>query len=299
MTQQPYYPQQPVPAPQPPQPYAQPAYPQPVPQQPAPQAYPQPYPQQWAQPAAPPVQLADGSIDAFYSQPNVGGGPGISWKGKPDGYTVQGVVARDVGDGDVQQEVGAPGSADAGRPLTFRDGRPKFVMAVPLHVPASPEFPEGEARLYVRGQLKDELTRAMAEAQVPEAAPKAGAVITVTLVQRKPGRGTIPQNIFAVTYTPAGQAPPPIQAAAQPTYAQPAQPQYQQPVYQQPAPAAPPAAPQATQAPVAASPASEAPAQPAVPQQAPVAQAPAAPAPPPGLTPEQQQLLAQMQQNQA
>jgi hypothetical protein len=195
-------PQQPY-APQPQQQYApvQPGYQQQVPQQ-----YGQ-FPPQAPQPPA--VPLADGSLDAFYNQPNTGGGPGVSWKGKPDGYTIQGVVPRDVTNADVTQEVGAPNTQQAGQPQFYRDGRPKFVMAVPLQVPASPEYPEGEARLFVRGQLRDELSRAMTEAGVT-GAPTAGSVITVTLVQRKQGRGAIPQNIFHVTYTPAGGQPPAI-----------------------------------------------------------------------------------------
>lgn len=224
MPYQPQFPQQPVQQPyaQPQQgygqpvqqPYAQPQFPQ------APQGYaPQGYPPQPAPPPAP--ALADGSLDQFYSQPNLGGGPGVSWKGKPDGYTVQGLVARDVTDSDVQQEVGAPNTREAGIPQTYRDGRPKFVMAVPLQVQPSQDFPEGEARLYVRGQLRDELKRAMAEAQV-DGSPKAGAVITVTLVQRKQGKGTIPQNVFAITYTPPGGQPPAVnqQPVQQPQYAQ-------------------------------------------------------------------------------
>lgn len=322
MTQQqmPYYPngpQQPYPGqpavqqPYPPQPQVQQPYP--------PQQYQQPYTAQYGQPAQPQQPLADGSIDAFYSQPNLGGGPGISWKGKPDGFTVQGVVPRDVGDGDVSQEVGAPGTAQAGVPQTFRDGRPKFVMAVPLQLPPSAEYPDGEARLYVRGQLKEELVRAMAEAQVPERTPKAGATITVTLVQRKQGRGTIPQNIFAVVYTPAGQQAPAVQQPVQqqqyqqpypqqayaPPVQQPYPPQQVQQPYPQQAqqPVAQAAPPQVQQAPTAgaSSPVPEV-AQQAQQQaaQAPVQQVPppAAPQPPQGLTPEQQQLLAQMQQAQ-
>lgn len=288
MTQQPYYqpqyPQQP-PAQQGPPEWAQPQQPWTPPGQPMQQAYQQPY-----APAAPPAQpLANGGIDEFYSQPNLGGGPGVSWKGKPDGYTVQGIVPRDTGDGDVSQEVGAPGSPDAGRPLTYRDGRPKFVLAVPLQVAPSQEFPDGEARLYVRGQLRDELARAMAEVGC-SGAPTAGAVITVTLVQRKQGRGTIPQNVFAVQYTPPGGAAPQIQQPVQqPQYAQP------QPV-QQYAPQAQPVqqfqppqqAPQPVQGQQYAQPQYQAPA----PQQAAPMQA--QPQPPAGLTPEQELLLSQL-----
>lgn len=308
MTQQPqYYPPQQAPQPgygqpqqaypaqqMPPQAYApgqQPGYPQ--------QQYAQPYAQPQQQ--APTAPLADGSLDAFYNQPNTGGGPGVSWKGKPDGYTVQGVVPRDVTNADVTQEVGAPNTQQAGQPQFYRDGRPKFVMAVPLQVPVSPEYPEGEARLFVRGQLRDELSRAMSEAGV-QGAPTAGAVITVTLVERKQGRGAIPQNIFHVTYTPAGGQPPAInqpaqqqpaqapmqQAPIQQQYAQPVQQAAQQPVQQyvqQPPVAQAPAVQQAVQQVAQAQ-------QPVLQQQPPLQQVP-------GMSPQQAELLAKLTGGQA
>lgn len=296
MTQQPYYPpqypQQP-PVQQGPPEWAQPQQPWTPPGQPMQQ----PYPQAYAQPAPPVQPLANGGLDEFYSQPNMGGGPGVSWKGKPDGYTVQGVVPRDVGDGDVSQEVGAPNTAEAGRPQFYRDGRPKFVMAVPLQVAQSPEFPEGEAKLYVRGQLRDELARAMAEAGA-SGAPKGGSVLTVTLVQRKQGRGAIPQNVFSVRYTPPGGTAPQVQQpqfqpqqAQQPYTGAPSPAPVQQPQYQQqaPVPQQPQAQPQWQVPPV---PQQAAPAQQAAPPQAQPQQT--APQPPAGLTPEQEQLLASL-----
>jgi hypothetical protein len=310
-------PAQPGYAPQ--QPYGQPVYQQPAPEQyppaypPAPYAQPGFPPQGYGQPPVAPQQppLANGSIDDFYSQPTGGGGPGVSWKGKPDGYTVQGVVPRDVTNADVSQEVGAPNTQDAGKPLTYRDGRPRFVMAVPLQLPPSHEYPEGEARLFIRGQLREELSRAMGEAG-EQGAPKAGAVITVTLVQRKQGRGTIPQNVFAVVYTPAGGQPPAVnqQAPAQPQYGQPVQPmgqpgyapvqqpqQWAQPVAQQPAPVQQPQyqAPAQGGAPQWAPPAPQQVAQPAQggqPQFQPQAPGQGQPVPPQGLDAGQQQLLA-------
>lgn len=258
MTQQPYYPPQQAPAQfQQPAPQQYPAYP---PQAPAPgyppQAYGQPAPQYGypAQPPAPPVQpLAQGSLDEFYSQPNAGGGPAVSWKGKPDGYWLDVVVARDVNDGDVMQET----DPQTKTPKFFKDGRPKFVMQVPLKLlVADPSFPEHEARLFLRGQLRDEWVRAMSEAGAQTNVPQGGARARVTLLYRKPGQA-IAQNIFGVQYWQPGtwendfQAQPPqqqiqqVQAAPQQQYLQPpanqpqqyAQPpaqQYQQPVQQQP-----------------------------------------------------------------
>ena len=162
MTQPPYYPQQPYGQP----PMQQPQYPQY--QQPMQQpAYPQ-YPQQvggWPQmpqgQQVPQVPLAEGTLDDFFDQPSAGGGPAVSWKDKANGYTVAGIVARAIGKGDVQQQT----DPQTKQPKFFRDGRPQFVMKVPLRVQPSQEFPEGEAQLYVRGQLRDELVRAMTEAR--------------------------------------------------------------------------------------------------------------------------------------
>lgn len=276
MTQQPYPYQPPAQPGYPaPQQYAPPAAPAPVYAPPAPQQYAPPaqpgYPQGYA-PQAPqqhqgPVG-ATGSIDEFYAQPSTGGGKGISWKGKPDGTSYIGVVARDVSSADIQQD-----SDPMTKQLKFyRDGRPQFAMAVPL-VLNHPDFPEGEARLFVRGQLRDELTRAMAAVGVT-GAPKGGDTLQVTLTHRKQGSGAVPQNIFAVVYTPAGGAP-----ATQPAAQAPAQ-----PVAQPGAPAQQYAAP--------AAPAPQAPAAAVAPQGAPAPQAQlAAPA---GLAPEQVALLAQM-----
>lgn len=242
MTQQPYYPPQPPPAQYQQQPQypgyppaavnQQPQYPAPAPgyaQPPAAYGYP-------AQPPAPPAQpLAQGSLDEFYSQPNTGGGPAVSWKGKPDGYFIDVLIARDVNDGDVTQET----DPQSKQPKWHKDGRPRFVMQVPLKLLVPDQaFPEGEARLFLRGQLRDEWVRAMSEAGAQTNVPQGGARARVTLVYRKPGN-SIAQNIFAVQYWQPGtweqefQAQPP-----QPFFQQPQQaaPQYAQPPVNQYAP---------------------------------------------------------------
>jgi hypothetical protein len=247
------------------------------PQAPAPQQYPaQGFPQQGAaQTPGPP--LAQGSIDDFYGQPSTGSGPSISWKDKPVGTAYAGIVARDVTSADIQQQTDFTTKA----PQFYRDGRPKFVMKVPLKVQPSPEFPEGEATLFVRGQMRDELVRAMSEAGV-DGAPRAGAGILVTLSgKRNSGQGLNPANQFTIQYTaPAGG-----QAPAAPPSA-PEQ-QYTQPVPEQ-APQPAPPAPQVQQQQSAQ--------HPQVPAQAPQAtQAPqSAPVPPSDLSAEQQALLAKL-----
>ena len=198
--QQGYYPQQPAP-----QGYAPNPYGQQVPQGYAPQQYPG---QQMMQPQ-PPQQDLSGDLDSFYAQRNTGGGKGVSWKGVPDGYNISGVVSRQITNGDVFKETYPPNSPQAGQIRTNRDGSPKYAMQVPLKLMnldpfQQRDYPEGEARLFLRGGLRDEVTRAMAEAGAPAGPPEAGAFIRVTLTHRKPGNN-IATNMFAVLYRSPGQ----------------------------------------------------------------------------------------------
>jgi len=264
MTQQPVYQQPPVQyAPQaPPVQYA------PQPYAPQPQAYAQPVYQQ-APPAPagpPPVQ---GTLDDYYSQPTGGGGPGISWKGKPEGTSYIGTVTKDVTNGDIIQD----SDFTTKQPKFYKDGRPVFVMRVGLVNAPTQEFPDGEFSFWVRGQARDELSRAMAEAGV-EGAPKAGDVIQVTLVQRKPNRTGNPTNIVQISYTPNPNAAAPVAVQAPVAAAI--------PVAQVPVAVAPVTVQQPVQVPVA--------------QAAPVAQAPAQQVLQgvPGMTQEQLAKLAEM-----
>jgi hypothetical protein len=302
-----YPPQQPYPAQAPPQQYAPPA-------QAAPVAYQQPGypPMPYGQPPAPPAQpLAEGSLDAFYSQPSASSGPSLSWTDKqgqprPVGPTFVVRVARDVTSADVQQQTDMRTKA----PLFYADGRPKFAMKVPVQL-QHPEFPDGEASWYVKGQARDELVRAMSEAGV-EGSPKAGAIMQITLVNRRAtAPGMNPANVVQIRYTPpqgdqGTAAPSPVaepqaQQAPVQQYAPPADPQAQQ--WQQHVAAQTPLPPQVPQAPelaqqqyAAYAPQGQAQAQ--VPQQypgTPQAQAPApAGQPGQGMDPGQAALLEQI-----
>lgn len=241
---QPAYPQQPAYAPPAPQNYQQPA-----PQYP-PQGYPQPYGQpQYAPPAAPAAPLPTGTLDGYWQQPSSSGGP--SWKFQDAnrqpiiGKNCAGLVARPVTDADVRAQTN-----DAGQVQTYKDGRPRFVMVVPMQVQPDQEFPEGQAGWWVKGQARDELSRAMGEAGAPQGAPEAGAFIRVTLVGTRPIPGRMPAYQYRVEYQrPQGagqpsapaqqpvQAPQPVQQA-QPQQMAPQAAPMQQP-YQQPVPPAP------------------------------------------------------------
>lgn len=298
MTQQPYpqqYPGQPVQQPYAPQPQVtyppQQAYP---PVQPGYGAMP---PQGYGQPA-PQVPLANGTIDDFFNQPGAGTGPSLSWKDKPVGTSYAGIVARDVVQGDIQQETDPQTNA----PKFFKDGRPKFVMKVPLKVQPSPDFPEGEATFYVRGQGRDELVRAMAEAGSTSNVPRGGDAMQVTLVQRRPSQMGNPANIVQIRYTTGqggGQAQPvpqpvpqgaPPAATGAPSPAPEAVQQYAPQPVPQPVQQYQPAPEQQYQPPQQAAPVQQLQQVPQ-PQQAAQQVAQQAPA---GLDPEQQALLAQL-----
>lgn len=263
--------------------YAPPGYPQP--QQQFPQVPQQGYPQQgppqgYGQQQPPQPELAQGSLSDFYSQPSAGGGAGLKFD--QPGTAYRGRVSRPIQDSDVQQAT----ELGTNRPAFFKDGRPKFVMKVPLEQVESnlPQLTpqDGLGQLYVKGQLRDELARAMAEAGTSAQVPEHGAVIEVTFTStRSSGAGMNPAKVYSVRYTlPDGQQPAPQGQGQQPSVPQQASQQPQAPAFQpeqhgqqgQFTPA-PPAAPQ-QQAPGAPSPA---PGQPAAPQGFPSQGAPAAP----------------------
>lgn len=204
-----YPPQQPQYPPAPPQPYP--------PQQPmqyppaAPPQFQQPpqgygYPQ--AAPVATPPPVA-GTLDQFYSQPSTGGGAALSFEQVGQSYV--GIVTRAIGDGDIQQQT----NTSNGQPASFRDGRPKFVMKVPLQMHPTAAYPDGLAQWWVKGVARDELARAMAEAGAPEGPPEAGAIIQITFTGTRPsGPGMNPTKLVAVTYQrPRDIPPPPAQQA--------------------------------------------------------------------------------------
>lgn len=291
---QPQYQQPPMPQypPQPQQGYPAPAYPQqptyapPAPQYPPQQSYPQAYAQPQYAPPAPPAQpLPTGTLDGYWQQPSSSGGPSFKFMDanrQPQiGKSYAGFVARPVTDADVR-----PQTDQAGNVQTYRDGRPKFVMVVPMQVQPSQEFPEGQAGWWVKGQARDELARAMAEAGAPAGAPEAGAFIQVTLVGIRQIPNRNPAYQYRVDYQrPQGAGQTPQQAPAQ-------QPVQAPPPVQQTAPVMSAAGP----LPITVH-------QQPVPQPAPIQQPAASPTPvaaaapanaPAGFTPEQQALFAKL-----
>lgn len=162
---------------------------------------------------APAAPLAQGTLDDFYGQPTVGGG--AAWKfpngsiGTPAAINV-GIVSRAIVQGDVEQATDIHNN-----PQTFKDGRPKFQLKVPV---TNQDGTEGT--WYVKGADRDELTRAMGEAGAPAGPPEKGAAIRVTYVRDKAnGPGMSPTKVKTVEYMrPTGSAPvAPVQTTPQPT----------------------------------------------------------------------------------
>ena len=190
---QPQYPQYPVP------PAGYPQYPQ---QQPAPYAPPQQgYPGAYYPPQPPPPAPVQGTLQDFFDAPSAGSKAWI-FKDRPIGTSYAGIVARPIGKSDIRQQTDS-----SGRPATYRDGRPKFVMVVPMLVQPTAEFPEGQSSWWVKGQARDELVRAMAEVGAPAGPPEAGAAIKVTLVGMRPIPGMNPAFQYRITYQRPTGAP--------------------------------------------------------------------------------------------
>jgi hypothetical protein len=298
---------QPQPVPQPPESYAPPpAYtpaPQYSPPPPAPQGYTPPapaygpppqygpppgYPPPYAQ-QPPPPPTVPGTLDQFYAQPSTGGGKALAFDTPGTSYRF--VVSRPIGNGDIAQMT----DPVSGRPSTFKDGSPKFVMKVPCLMTPTPAYPDGIAQWWVKGVSRDELVRAMAEVGAPEGPPEAGSIITVTMTGTRPaGAGMSPTKLFQVVYErPQGAEPTP---AAVPRVNGGEPPAYTPPDAQPPVPPATPSAYQPAPPPIYATNGNGATA-----AQAPATPAASAPPPPPPpvappveLSPAQQQLLASL-----
>lgn len=188
---QPAYPQYGAPA--------QPGYPQyGPPQQPLPVApgYP---PQQYGQippPATPAIPLAQGSLDDFYGQPTVGGGQGLKFAILGTEYYVE--QTRPITGADIQQQTDT-----RGLPQTFRDGRPKFQMLVPVTVLNSnvPDAIGATATFYVKGATREKLAAAMAAAGALAGASEAGCRMRLRYAADVPtGAGFNPRKDIDITY---------------------------------------------------------------------------------------------------
>lgn len=186
----------------------QPGFPQQggYPQQGPPQGYPQ-QPQTYnngyggqAQAMPPAPTLVAGSVDDFFNQPSVGGGPALfgSVNGQPApiGTEYFAIVARDVSDADIQQQTDYN---DKSRGAFYKNGQPKFVMKVPLLTVISAAFPEGLAQWYVQGAVRDELVRALGAVGAPAGPPKGGWGIHVKKIGERPIRGLRPASVYQVT----------------------------------------------------------------------------------------------------
>jgi hypothetical protein len=131
------------------------------------------------------------------------------FNGKQQGYQLDMVVTRDLMHSDTHQLTDINGV-----PQSYKDGRPKFVLIIPVTVTNSSDgthgsfFSEGNATIWVKGALKDEFARAMAAAGIREL--KGGTRIVTASAGEKASKrpGFSPTKLYSVTLYPAdGSAP--------------------------------------------------------------------------------------------
>lgn len=185
-------------------------------------------------PQGPPPQ-PKGTLGAFFQQPTASGASLGKFFTNP-GQSIEGIVARPLTHADVRPQT----NMQTGQIQYFKDGSIKWHMIVPLKVQQSQLFPEGNAAWYVKGQAKDELSRAMTEAGVPpdedgNLVPEAGAWVRITFTgyRQVPNMNAAKQyeviyrrpNAAATGQHPNGNA---LAQAAAPEMAQMAQQQGQQ-----------------------------------------------------------------------
>lgn len=216
---QPPYPPQPGFAPQgyaPPVPGYGPPPPGYAPQGYAPQGYaPQGYaPQQPPQGPAP--VLARGTLEDWMDQAG-GGSPSVTkffTNERPQGSWLHLQIARDLINSDVQQQ-----TDNNDKPAVDKQGRPKFVLIIPVQVLASsdPGFPaiftEGTASVWIKGVTKDAFLSAMSTAgvQTPDRALTGGKLGGAQFVMQSNGTRAprnaqySPTKLYNFTYTSNGR----------------------------------------------------------------------------------------------
>lgn len=183
--------------------------------------------------AQPQVPLAQGTLDDFFDQPTVGGGPGLPFKLVGTEHYVE--VTRPITKADVQQQTDTRNV-----PQFFKDGRPKFQMLVPVQVLNSniPEAVGKASVFYLKGATREKLAAAMAAAGAPAGPPEAGSRMRLRYSADIPtGAGYNPRKDIDIVYerptgAPAAEvpqlaptpAPAPQQAAPAPLQGLPAQP---------------------------------------------------------------------------
>jgi hypothetical protein len=163
------------------------------------QGYQQPQGQGYGQPQGQAPQ-PKGTLGAFFSQPAASGASLGKFFTNP-GQSIEGIVARAVTHADVRPQT----NMQTGQIQQYKDGSLKWHMIVPLLVQQSQLFPEGKAAWYVKGQAKDELARAMAEAGVPpdedgNLVPEAGAWVRITFTGYRQVPGMNAAKQYEVIY---------------------------------------------------------------------------------------------------
>ena len=150
-----------------------------------------------------PKPTIPGTLAGFLEQPSTGGGK--PWNFDNVGAAYFGIVNRPLTDGDVEQQWTLGQNSV---PATYKDGRAKLVMRVPLNVAPSQDNPDGKAQWYCRGASRDVLAAAQTAVGSPTPGiPEMGCGIYVQFTGTRGGGGGMnPSKVYTVNYYPAEQA---------------------------------------------------------------------------------------------
>ena len=127
-----------------------------------------------------------------------GGGKSFSWKDKPIGTTVSGVIKT------VHPPQQATDPVDGSPAIVKKTGKPKIQVRIDLQTnerdPLDPED-DGVRGVYVGGWMTGAVGDALRKAGATE--PQVGGTLTVRLTEREPNPGLNPTNKFDAHYVPA------------------------------------------------------------------------------------------------
>lgn len=179
------------------------------------------YNQAQAQNLAQPQQVAArGTLEDFYNQPVGGGGKSVTsqfFNKRPQGSWLQLQVIADAGNQDVQHQKTPQGVLQYFKTNGQDDlTKPKLVLVVKVLVVGSSdgshtaEFPDGQATVWVKGPLAQELRRAMSVAGDDSGYPKANASIVMQSAGEQASRvqGYSPTKLYKLEYAPGAAVDP-------------------------------------------------------------------------------------------
>ena len=151
---------------------------------------------------APQPQFQRPTLNDYLRQPAQSGGSINKPVFPQPGARVLVRVARPLSDADVDFQT----DMNTGAIRTFNDNHPRLLLRVPVLV-SHAAVPDGHGVLIMRGQMYEEVKRAMGEAGNTTGIPEAGAVIDITRQNDRPVQNRSAQHIFTARYDRSQVAP--------------------------------------------------------------------------------------------